>query len=107
MIEACSAAGEAAPPHFQLKSEAAAENQKVSIDFIANSKGVRCKFGNEEANELYSTLGMNEKAGMNEVELKKFMETNIGRLYPDVRDVERKRVILKVDSGPGPRSNEY
>ena len=31
---------------------------------------------------------MNEKAGMNEVELEKFMQTNIGRLYPDVRDVD-------------------
>jgi hypothetical protein len=47
------------------------------------------------------TVGMNEKAGMNEEELEKFIYTNIVRLFPDVQDATRKRVILKVDSGPG------
>jgi hypothetical protein len=44
MVGACNAAGEIAPPHFQLKSEAAQENQKIHINFIANSKRIRCKY---------------------------------------------------------------
>ncbi|TAH02125.1 MAG: hypothetical protein EAZ17_03930 [Sphingobacteriales bacterium] len=44
---------------------------------------------------------MNEKAGMNEVELEKYIFKAILPLFPDAADEERKRVLLKVDSGPG------
>ena len=48
---------------------------------------------------------MNEKAGMNAVELDKCIENSLLPLFPDIQDTERKSVILKVDSGPG-RMNE-
>jgi hypothetical protein len=44
---------------------------------------------------------MNERAGMNAVELDKYMKNSILPLYPDIEDVPGKRVIIKVDSGPG------
>ena len=44
---------------------------------------------------------MNEKGGMNSVELQKYIDKAILPLYPDIADVPTKRVICKVDSGPG------
>jgi hypothetical protein len=44
---------------------------------------------------------MNEKAGMNAVELNKYITNSIVPLYPDLEDRPLKRVIMKVDSGPG------
>jgi hypothetical protein len=44
---------------------------------------------------------MNERAGMNAVELEKYMKNSILPLYPDIEDTPGKRVLIKVDSGPG------
>jgi hypothetical protein len=44
---------------------------------------------------------MNERAGMNSEELHKFMTNSVLPLYPDIEDVPGKRVIIKLDSGPG------
>jgi len=44
---------------------------------------------------------MNEKAGMNEVELQKYIEKCIIPLYPDLCDQDGKRVIIRCDTGPG------
>jgi hypothetical protein len=44
---------------------------------------------------------MNERVGMNAVDLDKYMKNAILPLYPDIEDVPGKRVLLKVDSGPG------
>jgi hypothetical protein len=44
---------------------------------------------------------MNEKAGMNSVELDKDIKEAILPLFPDCEDVPGKRVLLQVDSGPG------
>ena len=38
---------------------------------------------------------------MNSVELDKYMSGSILPLYPDIADTPLKRVIVKVDSGPG------
>ena len=46
-------------------------------------------------------FAMNEKAGMNEVEFEKYITKAILPLDPGVEDQPRKRVILKVGSGPG------
>jgi len=96
------AAGEPFPPHFQLKSMAQTdEGQRMSVDWFANSKNIIAKFGHPTSRSLPCTFGMNEKAGMNSVELEKYTRCSILPLYPDIADVEGKRVILKVDSGPG------
>jgi hypothetical protein len=41
-------------------------------------------------------FAMNEKGGMHEVKLEKYIITAIVSLYPDLRDI-----IVKADSGPG------
>jgi len=44
---------------------------------------------------------MNEKGGMNEADLEKYVMAAILPLYPDAADVPGRRVLIKVDSGPG------
>ena len=66
--------------------------------------GVTGKFGHSEVVELPISFGMNEPAGMNAEELDKCITGSMLPLYPDIADVPGKRVMLKVDSGPG-RSN--
>jgi hypothetical protein len=96
------AAGEPFPPHFQLKSLAEiAENQRLSVDWFVNTKDIGAKFGHQHRKKFPCTFGMNEKAGMNSDELKKYLTNSILPLYPDVEDKPGKRVILKLDSGPG------
>lgn len=96
------AAGEPFPPHFQLKSMAQdPKDQRLSIDWFSNCKNVMAKFGHREQRSFPCTFGMNEKAGMNSVELPKYVSNSILPLYPDIEDTPGKRVILKLDSGPG------
>ncbi len=96
------AAGEPLPAHFQLKSLAqTAEGQRMSVDWFTHTKSVMGRFGHPTRRSLPCTFGMNEKAGMNSVELEKYMRNSIIPLYPDIDDTPLKRVVLKIDSGPG------
>ena len=102
IICAVNALGEALPPHFQLKTQSKTDaGERFSIDFIANVKGVRGKFGFAEERLFDVTFGMNERAGMNAEELDKYIENSILPLYPDIEDVPGKRLLIKLDSGPG------
>jgi len=97
-----SAAGEAVPPHFQLKTLAQSDaTKKISVDWFVHAANVYGKFGFEEVRESPITYGMNERGGMNLVELDKYIKKGILPLYPDVADVPGKRALLKLDSGPG------
>jgi len=96
------AEGEAIPPHFQLKSMAVLESrERFAVDFIGRCKDVWGQFGHDKRVLLPCTFGMNEKAGMNAVELEKYFKNSILPLYPDIEDRPLKRVIAKLDSGPG------
>jgi hypothetical protein len=96
------AAGEAIPPRFQLKTLAQTTGgQRLSLDFIANCKCITGQFGFATKRTLDCTFGMNEKGGMNAIELHKYVLKAILPLYPDIADAPTKRVICKVDSGPG------
>ena len=64
-------------------------------------KGAWGQFGKAEETFWDCTFGMNENGGMNEEDFAKYIKENLIRLYPDARDKPDKRVILKVDSGPG------
>jgi hypothetical protein len=99
------AAGEPLPPHFQLKSEAQDENQRLNLHNLTHCKMVKGQFGHEEDKWHPCTFGLNPKAGMNSVELEKYIFKAIVPLYPDAQDVPGLRVIMKVDSGPG-RTNQ-
>lgn len=96
------AAGEPYPPHFQLKTAAQTdEGQRLSVDWFANCKSVLAQHGFDTRRELPCTFGMNDKGGMNSVEFEKYIRGSILPLYPDIADTPGKRVIMKVDSGPG------
>jgi hypothetical protein len=102
IIFGSNAAGEPLPPHFQLKSTAkTAETQRMSSAWFANTHMILVQFGFNGKQERPCTFGMNEKAGMNAVELNKYIANSILPLFPDMEDVPGKRVLLKVDSGPG------
>jgi len=101
-IMGLNADGEALPPHFQLKTAAKKDDrEKINADFIMNCHNVYGTFGHGERKLHHCTYGLNERAGMNTVELEKHTNANILPLHPDVEDVPLKRIILKVDSGPG------
>ena len=67
-----------------------------------NEKCVRGAFGNRKSSdctycEKYwdCTFGVNEKGGMDNEEFDKYIQNNIMRLCPDVKDEAGKRVIIK------------
>jgi hypothetical protein len=96
-------AGDPYPPHFQLKTLAqTVVGQRLSVDWFVHTKNVLGKFGIPTRRSCPCTFGMNERAGMNAVKLDKYLKNSILPLYPDIQDYPAgKRVILKVDSGPG------
>jgi hypothetical protein len=102
LICGSTASGNPLPVHFQLKILAqTVEGMRMSIDWFHATKKVTGTFGFPSRRSFPCTFGMNEKAGMNAVELEKYMKNAILPLYPDIQDVPGKQVLLKVDSGPG------
>jgi hypothetical protein len=96
------ASGDPFPPHFQLKTLAqTVVGQRLSINWFAHAKDVLGTFGFKKRTVCACTFGMNERAGMNDVELDKFIKYSILPLYPDIHDYPGKRVLMKLDSGPG------
>ena len=63
------------------------------------------KWGFEEMTPRGVTFACNKKGGMDAEELHKYLVQAIIPLYPDAADLPGKRVIIKIDSGPG-RMNE-
>lgn len=102
MITGSNAAGEAIPPHFQFMTAAKSdETTKFNQNTLSFFTEVRAKFGLEEETMRDISVGLNEKGGMNEAEFEKYVMKSIVTLYPDARDVAGKRVMIKLDSGPG------
>ena len=65
-------AGEPIPPHFQFKSTAKTnEGQRISVDWFGLCPRIRGKFGHAHTKTFPVTFGMNEKGGMNSIELQK------------------------------------
>jgi len=87
LIFGSTAAGEPIPPHFQFKTAAKTnEGQRMSIDWFGLCPHVRGKFGHDAPKDFPVTFGMNEKGGMNSVELQKYMKTAMFPLCPDIAD---------------------
>ncbi len=96
------AAGNCMPPHFQLPTSAMAEErEKVRYEFLTHILDTQGRFGCAEERSWPRTIGMNKKGGMTDKELKKYINNSIVPLYPNLEDMPGKRVLLKVDSGPG------
>ena len=59
------------------------------------------KFGCEEVRLWPVSFGMNTKRGMDDHEFEIYLLNAIFPLFPDAKDQKGKRVLLKVDIGPG------
>lgn len=105
LLTGSNAAGEPIPPHVQFKSSAQAANQRVDISGWTHMRYVKGRFGYDQLQRFLPTVAMNEKGGMNAEALFDYFKNNLLRLYPDAQDVPLKRVVIKIDSGPG-RMNE-
>ena len=98
--------GQALPPHFQLCTAAqTVETQAINFDCFLKAPGIKGTWGCGEETVKYVTFGCNKKGGMDSEELNKYLTQAIMPLYPDAADVPGKRVMIKIDSGPG-RNNE-
>jgi hypothetical protein len=64
------------------------------------------KFGCTEERSWPCTIGMNKKGGMMDEKFKKYINNSIVPLYPDLKDMPGKRILLKIDSGPGRNGRE-
>jgi hypothetical protein len=90
------------PPHLQLKTAAkTADREQLNIAVLQHIKRVRGEFGHPKERLWGVTFGMNEKGGMDSTELAKYLEKRILPLSPDLEDTPGKRILIKVDSGPG------
>jgi hypothetical protein len=106
MITGSTAAGEAIPPHFQFATAAqSAETQRLNIQLDTFMVGIKGKFGHAEERLFPCTTAMNEKGGMDQKEFLEYFMHSLVPLFPDAEDIPGKRVMVKVDSGPG-RLNE-
>jgi hypothetical protein len=102
MTAGSTAAGKPIPPHFQFQTRAqSVDTQSININLVTFLPNIIGKFGTEEKREWAVTFGYNAKGGMDNEQFKEYFRTNIAPLYPDAEDKVDKRVMVKVDSGPG------
>ena len=96
------AAGEYVPIHWQLPTAATTKDrEKLWFDFLRHVSSTHGRFGCEEERVWPCMIGLNEKGGMNDEEFDKYIDNSIVPHYPDLEDMLGKRVLPKVDSGPG------
>ncbi len=79
----------------------AKERKKLRFKFLRHACNTLGRFGCNEERVWSCTIGLNEKGGMNNKEFDRYIDNSIMPLYPDLEDMPGKRVLLKVDSGPG------
>jgi hypothetical protein len=97
------AAGTPLPPDIQLKPAVqTADREHINITAFSHVEGLRGKFGHLEEKLHGISFGMNENGGMDDsIELANYIERAILPLFPDVEDNPGKRILVKVDNGPG------
>jgi hypothetical protein len=86
------------PFSTSLKSK---ETQRVNVNSVAFFPKVKGKFGTSDLKEWPMTIWMTEMGGMDDVEVRQYFLNMIVSVFPDLNDVNEKRVMVKVDSGPG------
>ena len=102
LITGSSASGEPLPPHFQFSTKATSEDrQKLRMELVAWMPGIRGTFGNGVERIWPVTFALNDKGGMDDDEFRSYFLTSVAVLYPDAEDKCGKRVMVKIDSGPG------
>ena len=104
-ISGSNALGEALPPHFQFSTTAKIEERhKVRSDMFEHMQLTQGTFGHAEPMLFPVSVGVNDKGGMDDKEFESYLLNMMHCLYPDASDTPGKRVMIKLDSGPG-RSN--
>ena len=73
----------------------------MCMETVAYFHKVLVNFGWKEEKQWPVTIGMNKKGGMDDDEFLNYFNNSLVPLYPYVKDESRKRVMLKVYSGPG------
>jgi hypothetical protein len=69
-------------------------------------KTASVQFGHSEMQKLPPTFGFNEKGGMDNTEFSRYLLDLTSRIYPDRADEPGRRVLVKLDSGPGRNSED-
>jgi hypothetical protein len=106
VIFGSNALGQPLPPHFQLKTSAKIQERiKIRLDVLEHIPKICADYG-DGRKEYSCTFGANEKGGMNTPEFMKYVE-NIRHIVTDCADISGKRIMLKVDSGPGRSDKEF
>mmetsp|Transcript_27582 Transcript_27582/g.60431 ORF Transcript_27582/g.60431 Transcript_27582/m.60431 type:complete len:160 (-) Transcript_27582:425-904(-) len=77
------------------------KNIRMNVEWVEGMPRVYVQFGCEERQWFVTTFNSNEAGGMDAEELLKYFEINVFPLYPDAADVPGKRVLIKIDGGPG------
>ena len=97
-----SAAGAPLPIHLMFASDAAEDkNFLVNAEWISNIPHVFVSFGLDEKKSLGATVTLNPKGGTDSRVLAQVLWQYIDWLYPDAEDMKGKRVLIKIDGGPG------
>jgi hypothetical protein len=106
LIFGSNALGQPLPPHFQLKTNAKTQERiKIRLDVLEHIPQIYADYG--DGRKTYScTFRANEKGGINTQEFRKYV-LNIRHIFPDCAYIDGKRIMLKVDSGPGRSDKEF
>jgi hypothetical protein len=95
-------AGEAMPLHIMFSSDAKeAENYAVNAAWILSLPRVKGIFWHKEEKVFPASVTTNEKGGTDGRVLWQLWLYYVKHLYPDVADTPGKRLLFKIDGGPG------
>jgi hypothetical protein len=100
------AAGEPLPVHVMFSSDTQEENYSIDYCWIANFPRVQGVFGREDVHEYCTQLTVNDKGSSDCRVLNQCLTRYQERLYPDAADVPGKRLLYKIDGGPGQLDEE-
>ena len=96
------AAGEPMPLHIMFSSSAShEENYSVNPAWLVGLPRVAAKFGHDEVQCFPPTVTTNEKGGTDARVLAQVLKRYILTLFPDSADEPGKKVLIKIDGGPG------
>lgn len=96
------AAGEAMPLHIMFSSDASnEENYAVNAAWILALPRVTGIFGHDKEKSFPASVTTNEKGGTDGRVLRQLLMYYVNTLYPDAADIAGKRVLFKIDGGPG------
>jgi hypothetical protein len=102
LICGSNAAGKAMPLHIMFSSDAKeADNYAVNAAWIVSLPRFKGTFGHQEEKVFPASVTTNEKGGSDGRVLQKLLHYYVKTLYPDVADTPGKRLLFKIDGGPG------